>query len=198
MKIFTSTKNLGAKGEWLEARFDDLMRRIDKKMKISKRTGSVTLTLEEAEYESIIDGLKRAKKTGYLKDDIRELKKEVNELDQKLDNKAWKELLALEWAQKAIPKKGAKPAHYRKAVLRAGLKIPSKGRRETFNSEEVVSFYNLACKTRKKQNGNKPLTTGQKMGITNMVQEKFDFQSYHSTCQYLYKHGVKNLVWPQK
>ena len=55
-----STKNLYGKASWMEVRFDDLMRKIEKKKRVSKVTGKVTLSLDQAKYESIIDCIERA------------------------------------------------------------------------------------------------------------------------------------------
>ena len=114
---FVSTKKLHAKPDWLEIRFNDLIKRIEEKKKISEATEKITLSgLTPAEYESIVDGLKRASKAGYLKEEIKALKKDVDRYDEE----AITYLETIRWVQKAVPKKGAKANHYREAVLRLG------------------------------------------------------------------------------
>jgi len=86
-------------------------------MKVSQATEKITLSgLTPAEYESIVDGLKRASKTGYLKEEIKSLKKDVDRYDEE----AITYLETIRRAQKVVPKKGAKVSHYREAVLRLG------------------------------------------------------------------------------
>lgn len=114
---FVSTKKMHAKPDWLEIRFNDLIKRIEGKKKISEATGKISvLGLTAAEYESIVDGLKRAGKAGYLKEDIKTLKKDVDRYDEE----AITYLETIRRAQKVVPKKGAKVSHYREAVLRLG------------------------------------------------------------------------------
>jgi len=106
-----------AKPDWLEIRFNDLIKRIEGKKKISEATGKISvLGLTAAEYESIVDGLKRAGKAGYLKEDIKTLKKDVDRYDEE----AITYLETIRRAQKVVPKKGAKVSHYREVVLRLG------------------------------------------------------------------------------
>jgi hypothetical protein len=52
---FISTKKLSAKPELLARRFNSLKKLILEKKKVSKSTGDITMRLNGAEFESIVD-----------------------------------------------------------------------------------------------------------------------------------------------
>jgi|APSaa5957512535_1039671.scaffolds.fasta_scaffold84541_3 hypothetical protein len=194
---FISIKNISGKPEWLKLRIDDLIKRIDQKKRVSKATKKVSLSLSAAEFESVVDLLERLQKTIFLESENRKLKKEINKLDKKLDNKAWNELIAIEWAKKAIPSKEAKLQHYREAAYRIGVKRPKRGRPVEHNPKEEMEFWNMAYKLIKDEQGSPP-TTKQRKNIVEQANKRFEHLSYNATCQYLSEHGAKHLPWPKK
>ena len=79
-----STKNLYGKAGWMNVRFEDLMQKIEKKKKISKATGKLTLSMDQGEYESIIDCIERAKKSINMKENIKQIKLQNDSLDDEV------------------------------------------------------------------------------------------------------------------
>ena len=195
---FISTKKLSAKPELLARRFNSLKKLILEKKKVSKSTGDITMRLNGAEFESIVDSLERLQKDVFLESENRKLKKEIGQLDKKLDDKAWNELIAIEWAKKAIPEKGAKLEDFKEAVYRIGVEKPPRGRPREHDSKKEIEFHDMNVELMKKENNNAPLATQQKKKAVQMVKEQFDHLSYDATYQYLYENGAKNLPWQKK
>lgn len=194
---FTTTKKLSTGGKWLEIRFNDLIKIIKKKGRVAKDTGKFSLTLDKAEFESIIDGLERGKKNGFLLDENKKLHVEINNLDTKLDDKALNELLAIEWAKEAIPGKDVKLEHCKVALHRIGIKTPGKGPPKKRDPIEVLEFHNKAICKQKEINPGKELTTEQKEKAVKAVLScpPFKFPSYDATRKYLTRNKADDLPW---
>ena len=195
---FTTTKNLSTSGKWLEIRFNDLIKIIKRKKRVAKDTGKFTLTLDKAEFESIIDGLERGKKNGFILDENKKLHVEINNLDTKLDDKAWNELIAIEWAKKAIPETGAEKKDYKEAVFRLGVEKPKRGRPREHDPSKEIEFWNMTLKLMKEKNNSTTPSTEQRRNIVTLVQEKFGHHSYDAAYQYLLDNGAKTLPWQNK
>jgi hypothetical protein len=195
---FVSIKKLSAQPELLVSRINSLKKIILENNKVSKSAGSITINLNEAEFESIVDCLERLQKNVFLESENRKLKKEIGELDKKLDDKAWNELIAIEWAKKAIPPKGAKLEEFKEAVYRIGVEKPPRGRPREHDPQKEIEFHNMNIDLMKRDNDNITLTTQQKEKAVRMVKKQFDHLSYNATYQYLYENGAKNLPWQKK
>lgn len=194
---FISIKNISGKPELLKLRIGDLAKRIDQKKRVSKLTSKVALSLSAAEFESVVDVLERLQKTIFIESENRKLKKEINKLDQKLDDKAWNELLAIEWAKEAIPDKGITLEHCKVALRRIGIKTPGKGPPRKRNPGEVLKFHKIAIVRLEEDNQGKELTTEQKEKAVQAVYAypPFKFPSYNTTRKYLTRHKAENLPW---
>mgnify|MGYP000019867303 FL=1 len=184
-----STKNLYGKASWMEVRFDDLMRKIEKKKRGSEVIGKVTLSLDQTEYESIIDCIERAKKNGYLKEDIKHLKLQ----NDRLDDEAFQSLINFRWSEKAIPALGVKPLHYREACERIGLVHPKRGKRASSVNQGIKEYYDVAVDSFVENNNGKKPTQKQIQKLIEVIQEKFNRQSFESTRRLLSRLGIKNL-----
>ena len=186
---FVSTKKLHAKPDWLEIRFNDLIKRIEGKKKVSQATEKITLSgLSPAEYESIVDGLKRAGKAGYLKEDINTLRKVAD----RFDDDSTMHLVKTQWAKEAIPAKGVKPKHYRECAKRLGV-VVRKGKQEFYNPKEVLEYHQRLIRAFKDKN--KKLSTAQKQSAVCEVAKQFQFASEEAARQYLTRHKAKDLPW---
>jgi len=194
---FITTKNLSAKPELLAKRFNDLKQRLLKNKKYSKTTGLITIRLSESEFESVIDMAERLQKYVFLEEENRKLKKEITKLDKKLDDKAFNELIAIEWAKKAIPENRAELKHFKEAAYRIGVKRPKRGRPVEHNPKDEVEFWEMAYNLIEGEQGSPP-TTKQRKNIIEKVKVQFGHLSYVATCQYLSEQGVKHLSWPSK
>ena len=188
---FVSFKNLSTKPEWFERRVNDLKKRILGKRKVLKSSKNVTLRLEEAEFESVIDALERLQKSIVLADENRNLKKEIDELENKLDDKAFNELVAIEWAKKAIPSKGATIKDYQEAAFRIGIVKPKRGKRNTYDPEKVLEYHQIVINTLIEKN--QTLSTEQKRTAVQKVYEKFGLASYGAARKYLTRQNAENL-----
>ena len=184
-----STKNLYGKAGWMKVRFDDLMRIIEKKKRISKATGKVTLSMDQGEYESIIDCIERAKKSIYMKEDIKQIKLQ----NDSLDDEVLKNLINFRWSQKAMPELGVKPLHYREACERIGLIHPKRGKRASAINQNIKEYYEVAVNSIiEKNNGKKP-TAKQIRKSIETIQDKFDRHSFESTRKQLSRLKCKHL-----
>jgi hypothetical protein len=194
---FITTKNLSTNAKWLENRFMDLIKRIKKKKYAEEDTSKITLVMDDSEFESIIDGLERGMRIGFLLDENKKLKAEVNQLDRKLDDKAWNELLAIEWAKEAIPGKGIKLEDCKIALRRIGISTPGKGPPKKRNPIEVLEFHKMVIIKLVKINKRKKLSTKQKETAVESVLAylPFEFPSYDATRKYLTRHKANNLPW---
>jgi hypothetical protein len=184
-----STKNLYGKAVWMKVRFDDLMRKIEKKKRISKATGKVTLSMDQGEYESIIDCIERAKKSIYMKEDIKQIKLQ----NDSLDDEVLQNLIDFRWSQKSIPELGVKPLHYREACERIGLIHPQRGKRASAINKSIKEYYEVAITSFiEKNNGKKP-TAKQIRSLIETIQDKFDRHSFESTRKQLSRLNCKHL-----
>ena len=184
-----STKNLYGKAVWMKVRFDDLMQKIEKKKRISKATGKVTLSIDETEYESIIDCIERVKKTIYMKEDIKQIKLQ----NESLDDEVFQNLIDFRWSQKAISELGVKPLHYREACERIGLIHPKRGKRASAINKNIKEYYEVAVNSFiEKNNGKKP-TAKQIRSLIKTIQNKFNRHSFESTRKQLSRLKCKHL-----
>lgn len=184
-----STKNLYGKAVWMKVRFDDLMWKIEKKKRISKATGKVTLSMDPGEYESIIDCIERAKKSIYIKEDIKQIKLQ----NDSLDDEVLQNLIDFRWSQKAIPELSVKPLHYREACERIGLIHPKRGKRSSAINNSVKEYYEVAVNSFiEKNNGKKP-TAKQIRSLIETIQDKFNRLSFESTRKQLSRLNCKHL-----
>jgi hypothetical protein len=194
---FTTTKNLSTDGKWLEIRFDDLIKRIKKNKAVENNTGELILTLDESEFESLVDGLERGKKNGFLLDENKKLKTEVKNLDTKLDDKARNELFAIEWAKEAIPSKGIELEDCKIALRRIGISTPGKGAPKKRDPNEIIGFHKMVINKLMEIDKSKNLSTEQKEKAVQAVQNypPFKFPSYVATRKYLTRYKAENLPW---
>ena len=184
-----STKNLYGKAGWMKVRFEDLVQKIENKKRISKATGKVTLSIGQAEYESIIDCIERAKKSIYMKEDIKQIKLQ----NDSLDDEVLKNLIDFRWSQKAIPELGVKPIHYREACERIGLIHPKRGKRASAINKNIKEYYEASVNSFiEKNNGKKP-TAKQIRKSIETIQDKFDRHSFESTRKQLSRLKCKHL-----
>ena len=188
---FLSTKHITGSPQFLERCYNELIKIIEKRKKTSKSSGKLILELDRNEFDSVVDGLKRARKIAYLKADLKKSKDETEYFDVEsliLETK-------IKWAKEAIPKKGATPKNYKEAAFRIGIEKPKRGKHPTFDPEEVLAFHRKLIMTLKKHNKNKTLSTEQKQRAIEEVQKQFLFASYNSTRRYLTLYNAKNLPW---
>ena len=165
------------------------MQKIEKKKKISKATGKLTLSMDQGEYESIIDCIERAKKSIYMKEDIKQIKLQ----NDSLDDEVLKNLIDFRWSQKAIPKLGVKPLHYREACERIGLIHPKRGKRASAINKNIKEYYEVSVNSFiEKNNGKKP-TAKQIRKSIETIQDKFDRHSFESTRKQLSRLKCKHL-----
>jgi hypothetical protein len=186
---FLSTKSITGSPQFLERCYNELIRIIEKRKKTSKSSGKLILELDRDEFDSVVSGLKRARKIAYLKADLKKSKDETEYFDVEsliLETK-------IKWAKEAIPKKGATPKNYKEAAFRIGIEKPKKGKRTIFDPEEVLAFHKKLIVNLKKKN--KTLRAEQKQRAVEEVQKQFLFASYDSTRRYLTLYHAKNLPW---
>jgi hypothetical protein len=188
------TKGFVGNPEWLGREFKELTKKLIKNKKTSqrtKRTKKVTLELHEKEFESVLDALNRIQKYVHLKSENIKLNKELSNLDKKLDDKAWNELIAIEWAKKAIPPKGAKIKDYQEAALRIGIDKPKRGKRPTYDANKVLEYHKIVIKTLIEKN--QTLSGEQKKTAVHKVVEEFEMPNYDSARKYLTRQNAENL-----
>ena len=75
---FLSTKNITGSPQFLERCYNELIRIIEKRKKTSKSSGKLILELDRDEFDSVVDGLKRARKIAYLKADLKKARMKQN------------------------------------------------------------------------------------------------------------------------
>ena len=187
--IAPSTKNLYGKTIWMKVRFDDLTHKIKSKKRTSKTTGKVTLNIDSSEYESIIDCIERARKSIYMKENIKQIKLQ----NDSLDDEVLKNLIDFRWSQKAIPKLGVKPIHYREACERIGLIHPKRGKRANAINKNIKEYYEVAVNSFIERNNGKKPTAKQIRSLIETIQGKFNRHSFESTRKQLSRLNCKHL-----
>jgi hypothetical protein len=184
-----STKNLYGKAVWMKVRFDDLIQKIEKNKRISKATKKVTLSIDQTEYESIIDCIERARKSIYIKENIKQIKLQ----NDSLDDEVLKNLIDFRWSQRAIPELGVKPLHYREACERIGLIHPKPGKRASAINKNIKEYYEVAITSFIEKNNEKKPTVKQIRSLIETIQDKFNRHSFESTRKQLSRLNCKHL-----
>ena len=163
-------------------KLNDLIRSVESKKVVSKKTGLVTLKLESIEYESVLTGLNKATR-------VDTLRREVDAFDEESDfyvNMICK-------ARNAIPNKSAELKDYKKAMRILNAPTPKRGKRKTFNPEMVLEYHEKLINAYRDKN--QTLSTKQKTTAVQAVKEKFGFASYEAARKYLTRKKAKNLPY---
>ncbi len=153
---------------------------------------SVTLKMEKAKLESLIEVVTRAKRFKSLYEKYASLSEQY----EKLDDEVLDWLIKSEYAKKALPKKKILPKHRREAIHRIGFEVPKIGRPIYYDPIRVKEYYESAKDTMKKKSSMKKLSQKDHKRVITKVCQEFSFSSYNATYQYLKVDlKIKGLPW---
>jgi hypothetical protein len=153
---------------------------------------SVTLKMEKAKLESLIEVVTRAKRFKSLNEKYASLSEEY----EKRDDEVLDWLIKSEYAKKALPEKEILPKHRREAIHRIGFEVPKFGRPIYYDPIRVKDYYESAKDTMLKKSSMKKLPQKDHQRIITKVCQEFSFASENATRQYLKVDlKIKGLPW---
>ena len=176
--------------EVTEAWLNQLIRKI--RECIASEGKSVTLKMKETEFESLIEGVTRAKRFKSLNGKYAKLAEDY----EKRDDEVLDWLIKSEYAKKALPRKGVLPKHRREALHRMGFEAFTIGRPIYYDPIRVKDYYESVKDAALKKFGTKKLSQEQHAWVVAKVFEEFSFPSENATRQYLkVELKIKGLPW---